>query len=98
MTLAISSNFPHAGHHDRSAFDGRGGYLWSITFLDYVGDVPSLVAYSDLTGYSVSISVVEVRVIRPRGTVTRATPVPDIATFIETFMSRGAKHHLSDLE
>lgn len=41
--------------------DGRGGYSWSVTFLGYVGDVPALVADNDLTGYSATISVVEVR-------------------------------------
>lgn len=30
-----------------------------MTFLDYVGDVPALVADNDLTGYSATISVVE---------------------------------------
>lgn len=44
----------------RSDSDGRGGYSWSVTFLEYTGDVPALVADSDLTGFSVVISVVEV--------------------------------------
>ncbi|CAN0350569.1 unnamed protein product, partial [Ectocarpus sp. 13 AM-2016] len=43
----------------RSDSDGRGGYSWSVTFHDYVGDVPALVADNDLTGYSASITVVE---------------------------------------
>lgn len=30
-----------------------------MTFLDYMGDVPALVADNDLTGYSATISVVE---------------------------------------
>lgn len=47
----------------RSEADGRGGYSWSVTFLKYMGDVPALVADSDLTGYSATVSVVEVRVV-----------------------------------
>lgn len=43
----------------RSDSDGRGGYTWSVTFLDYVGDVPALVADNDLTSYSTTISVAE---------------------------------------
>lgn len=50
----------------RSDSDGRGGYAWSVTFLEYVGDVPLLVADSDLSGYSVTVSVVEVSVSGPR--------------------------------
>lgn len=42
--------------------DGRGGYSWSVTFLEHVGDVQPLVADNDLTGYSATISVAEVRV------------------------------------
>lgn len=48
--------------HLRSDSDGRGGYSWSVTFLDYAGDVPLLVADSDLTGYSTTISVEEVSI------------------------------------
>lgn len=44
----------------RSESDGRGGYSWSITFLEYVGDVPMLVADNDLTGYAATVSVSEV--------------------------------------
>lgn len=43
----------------RSDSDGRGGYTWSVTFLDYMGDVPNLLADNDLTGYSATVSVVE---------------------------------------
>ena len=46
----------------RSDSDGRGGYSWSVTFLGYAGDVPLLVADSDLTGYSSTISVKEVSI------------------------------------
>lgn len=55
----------------RSDSDGRGGYSWSVTFHDYVGDVPALVADNDLTGYSASITVVEVRVCVPQSGWTR---------------------------
>ena len=50
--------------HRRSEPDIRGGYSWSVTFLEYMGDVPYLVAQSDLIGYAVTIDVVEVRKIR----------------------------------
>ncbi|CAM9513681.1 unnamed protein product, partial [Sphacelaria rigidula] len=40
--------------------DGRGGYAWSVTFLEYPGDVPPVLADNDLTGYSVTITVEEV--------------------------------------
>lgn len=44
----------------RSDGDGRGGYAWSVTFLEYPGDVPPVLADNDLTGYSVTITVEEV--------------------------------------
>ncbi|CAM9684288.1 unnamed protein product, partial [Phaeothamnion confervicola] len=43
----------------RSDNDGRGGFTWSITFEAYSGDVPTLVAYSALTGYDVTVDVTE---------------------------------------
>lgn len=40
--------------------------MWSVTFLEHIGDVPPLAAHSDLTGYSATIAVAEVRQADPR--------------------------------
>uniref|UniRef100_K3WLI2 Fibronectin type-III domain-containing protein n=1 Tax=Globisporangium ultimum (strain ATCC 200006 / CBS 805.95 / DAOM BR144) TaxID=431595 RepID=K3WLI2_GLOUD len=45
----------------RSAPSAQKGYTWTITFLDYFGDVPTLMATSSLVGTGASIQVREVR-------------------------------------
>lgn len=57
-------HFQRRTSHGRSDGDGRGGYAWSVTFLEYLGDVPPLLADNDLTGYSVTITVEEVTRLR----------------------------------
>lgn len=45
----------------QSAPTAQLGYTWTITFVDYVGDVPPLTVTSSLVGTSASIQVREVR-------------------------------------
>lgn len=45
----------------QSAPNAQFGYTWTITFLDYFGDVPLLAVTSSLVGTSASVQVREVR-------------------------------------
>lgn len=45
----------------RSGPSAQRGYAWTITFLDYVGDVPALMITSSLVGTGSSVSVTELR-------------------------------------
>jgi len=55
------SKIPGVGRVDvtRSNADGQGGYTWSVTFSESIGDVPILRASSSLTGKGATVSVVE---------------------------------------